>query len=102
MTVTNEKVQIQQFFIDNNVSNGANDLLCEFLMQPFKTDVVSHLFYVNVEFTWWLEDIVKKLPLIVKQGGLDQNHADEIAKVFETFGDVELTYTHEIMPEWWV
>jgi hypothetical protein len=100
--MTQEKYDLQKFFIEKNVSDEANDLLYDFLMNPFKTDVTSHLFYVNVEFSWMLEDIVKKLPLIVKQGGLDQSHADEITKVFETFGDAELTKTHEIMPEWWV
>jgi hypothetical protein len=49
-----------------------------------------------------LDDITKKLPKIVEQGGLDQCQADEIAKVFETSGDVELTIKFEISPEWWV
>ena len=100
--MTQEKYDLQSFFIQKNVSNEANDLLYEFLMKPFKTDVTSHLFYVNVEFSWMLEDIVKKLPLVVEQGGLEQSHADEIAKVFETSMDVELTIKYEIMPEWWV
>jgi hypothetical protein len=100
--MTQEKYDLQKFFIEKNVSNGANDLLHEFLMRNFKTNVTSHLFYVNVELSWMLEDIVKKLPMIVEQGGLDQNHADEITKVFETSGDVKLTVTYEIEPEWWV
>ena len=99
--MTQEKYDLQSFFIQKNVSNGAIDLLYEFLMQPFKTNVTSHLFYVNVEFSWMLDDITKKLPKIVEQGGLDQCEADEIAKVFETSGDVELTIKFEISPEWW-
>ena len=99
--MTQEKYDLQKFFIEKNVSDETNDLLYEFLMKPFKTDVTSHLFYVNVEFSWMLDDITKKLPKIVEQGGLDQCQADEIAKVFETSGDVELTIKFEISPEWW-
>jgi hypothetical protein len=99
--MTQEKYDLQSFFIQKNVSNEAIDLLYEFLMQPFKTNVVGHMFYVNVEFSWMLDDITKKLPKIVEQGGLDQFQADEIAKVFKTSGDVELTIKFEISPEWW-